>query len=172
MSDGPVSFVQQLCAGCGMCCDGVMFHSVLLQEAEVPSAWKSLGIRLKEKKGQPFIPQPCQAHDGTACTIYENRPQRCRLFQCRQLKQVEAGELSVKQAQETIARTRHLADVVLDLLAQAGSTNEQRSLRTRYEHILSQPEEAVTEPADREIRTALIEKMERLEAMLSADFRV
>ena len=80
------SAAARLCSQCGMCCNGVMFHRVRLQPADSPKELAALGLKLKRKRGQHYLLQPCPAFQGTHCSIYASRPERCRLFECRQLQ--------------------------------------------------------------------------------------
>src|SRR5882757_2729915 len=91
-----------LCAQCGMCCNGVLFHTVRILPADSPGALSALGLKLKRKKGERLLLQPCPAHRDTCCSIYESRPQRCRLFECRQLQRLAAGEITEAMATEKI----------------------------------------------------------------------
>lgn len=163
---------SRLCAACGMCCNGVMFYSVNLQPEDSERDLKTLGLRLKVRKKQAFLPQPCPAHRDSACSIYEHRPQRCRLFNCRQLLRIDSGQITEAEAFATIRRARELSDAVRSLLLRAGSTNLKRSLRTRYESALSQPLHPTEEPEAAEIRAELVDRMEELESLLASDFRV
>src|ERR1700761_8357592 len=100
------SAASRLCAACGMCCNGTMFHTVLLQPSDSARALAALGLKLKRRKnGKNYLLQPCPAFRGSHCSIYAARPERCRLFECRQLRQVAAGEISEATALETIRDT-------------------------------------------------------------------
>ena len=39
-----------LCAACGLCCNGVMFHTVKLQPNDSAPALAALGLKLKRKQ--------------------------------------------------------------------------------------------------------------------------
>ena len=93
---------SRLCTECGLCCNGVMFHTVKLQPADSAKELAALGLKLKRKKGNHYILQPCPAFCGSHCSIYESRPERCRLFECRQLKSVAAGEITEDAALDRI----------------------------------------------------------------------
>ena len=160
---------MSLCQACGLCCNGVMFHTVRLQPADSAKALAALGLKLKRKKGRDYILQPCPAFRENQCSIYAARPERCRLFECRQLQRVTAGEITEATALEKIRgiqqRVAHL-DV---LLAQAGTTNAKRPLAKRCEKILAEP------PADHAASTLhddIGHAMRELDAMLDRDFRL
>jgi hypothetical protein len=149
-----------------------MFYSVNLQPEDSERDLKTLGLRLKTRKKQTFLPQPCPAHRDSTCSIYEHRPQRCRLFNCKQLLRAEAGQIAEAEAMATIHQAKALANSVLNLLLQSGSTNLRRSLRTRYELALAQPLDPETDAYAAGIRFRLIQDMEKLETLLASDFRV
>ena len=50
-----------------------------------------------------FFGLPCPAHDGSACTAYEERPQVCRDYECDVLRSVRLGEQSADVAMRLIA---------------------------------------------------------------------
>ena len=114
-----------------MCCDGTLFHSVVLQPNDSPTTLSSLGLILKRKKGSLSFRQPCPAHQNNQCGIYENRPHRCRLFHCQQLLQVSSGILSQTKALETIRSTREKIKQVDQLIAKITETNPSHGLSQR-----------------------------------------
>jgi cell division initiation protein len=52
------------------------------------------GLKLKRKNRQDYILQPCPAYRDAQCSIYLQRPERCRLFECQQLKRVASGAIT------------------------------------------------------------------------------
>ena len=158
----------RLCAVCGLCCNGVMFHSVELQATDRPKELLSLGMKLKKKRRRNFFRQPCPAHKDSRCSIYEQRPQRCRLFECRQLLLVRSGEITETSALETILEEKKRIAGVENLLDLAGATNRRRSLKRRHQKVLDEPPDgADVEP----LRERLTEAMRQLEEVLERDFR-
>src|SRR5678815_2091081 len=96
------SAASRLCSACGLCCNGVMFHTVKLQPADSAKELAALGLKLKHKKSGSYIQQPFPQYQYAECAIYTVRPQRCRLFECRQLKRVAAGEITEAMALEKV----------------------------------------------------------------------
>ena len=41
----------RLCAACGLCCNGVVFHTVRLQPGDSAKSVAALGLKLKRKQG-------------------------------------------------------------------------------------------------------------------------
>ena len=156
---------SSLCAGCGMCCDGTLFHSVILQPTDSPRTLSSLGLTLKRKPGLTTFRQPCSAHQNNQCTIYENRPQRCRLFNCQQLLRVASGEITQSVAQETIASTRKKINQVVERIERLTETNPNQGLTQRFSVAL-----ANTAPSAE--RTELETAMSELQIILEKEFRV
>ena len=162
----------RLCAACGMCCDGVLFHSVNLQKGDSTRQIASLGMKLRRKKGVEFFLQPCSMHSetggGCSCAIYEQRPSRCRLFNCQQLLAVASGAVpeaaALGKIQEARTRVAHLNEMI----GQFGESNLNRSLSHRVAHALTLKKG--------EERTALHDRLEEamieLEAFLDKEFRV
>lgn len=158
------AIATRLCAACGMCCDGVLFHSVVLQPGDSARALSALGLKIKRRQGAQYFHQPCAAHADARCAIYEHRPARCRLFSCRQLQRVAAGEVSESTARETIREARVRVARVNRLADRITATNPRRALAQRCANALTGAPE---EPAN-ELRAAQRE----LEDLLDRDFRV
>ena len=163
---------MNLCSECGLCCNGVMFHTVRLQPADSAKALAALGLKLKRKKGAHYILQPCPAWQDSQCSIYAARPERCRLFECRQLQRVAAGETTEAAALEKIRDVQLQVARVNELLARTGSTNPKRPLSKRCEKILAEPLDASSDPAALALRDNLNRAMHELNAVLDADFRI
>lgn len=163
---------ERLCGACGMCCDGVLFHSVELQAGENPRQLSALGLKLRRKKGIEFFLQPCSAHreenGACSCTIYAQRPARCRLFNCRQILAVEAGCGSEADALEKIRNARVQVARVNGLIARLGKSNPARSLAHRVTNALT-----LAEGVERtELHDELDAAMRGLEDFLAKEFRV
>jgi hypothetical protein len=124
-----------------------------------------LGLTLKRKLGVTTFRQPCSAHQNNQCTIYENRPQRCRLFNCQQLLRVASGEISQSAAQETIASTREKRNQVIEKIERLTETNPNQGLTQRFSVVI-----ANTAPSPE--RTELEAGMSELQAILEKEFRV
>ncbi len=148
-----------------MCCDGTLFHSVILQPADNPRALAAHGLRIKRKKTETFFHQPCPALGEGACTIYSDRPTRCRAFDCRQLLRVAAGEITEPQALATIQAARTQVTRVATLIDQITETNPLRSLAHRAANALTTDSPT---PAHHTLRAA----HEDLESYLDDHFRV
>lgn len=160
-----------LCASCGMCCDGVLFHSVELQPGDHPRQLASLGLKLRRKKGVEFFLQPCAAHrdenGSCSCSIYAERPKRCRLFNCRQILAVESGAITEAEASEKIREARSRVARVKELMGHVGETNPNRSLAHRVANALTLPEGEGRTPLHEELDSA----MRELEHFLEKEFR-
>ena len=172
MSSEFLSAATRLCAACGLCCNGVMFHSVELQSLDRAKELLSLGMKLKKKRKQVFILQPCPAHKDSCCAIYDQRPQRCRIFECRQIQLVRSGGKTEQSALEKILDVKARIAGLEDLLDLAGAPNRRRSLNRRYQKVLDDvPDELVGHDV-LGLRVRLAASMQQLEEVLENDFRV
>ena len=161
----------RLCAQCGLCCNGVMFHTVQLQLGDSAKELAAQGLKLKRKQGRHFILQPCPAFRNSQCSIYAAQPERCRLFECQQLKRIAVGEITEALALEKIHEARRRVEQLNELLQRAGRTNLNRPLSKRCEKAMAEPldpaaQEAVT------LRSQLTQAMQELNALLNDDFRI
>src|SRR5690606_4607835 len=114
-----------------------MFHIVQLQAADSPKALSALGLKLKRRNRHHELHQPCPAHCGSACRIYTARPTRCRVFECRQVRAVDAGEITEADARATSQKTLTQTALVTRLLEEAGQSDPRRPLSKRYEKIMT-----------------------------------
>ena len=163
---------SRICQSCGLCCNGVMFHSVRLQEADVPQALVALGLRVRRKKGYQIIQQPCPAHKNSCCSIYLDRPQRCRLFECQQLRRLAQGEIQeidalakIRDVQERVAR-------IEVLLLDAGTTDPRRPLSRRFEKIMAEPLHSYSDEKTFALHADLTREMKELDSLLDEEFRI
>ena len=163
------SAASRLCPECGLCCNGVMFHTVRLQPGDSPKELAALGLKLKRKKGANYILQPCPAFRGSHCSIYAARPERCRLFECRQLKRVAAGEITEAMALAKIREVQRRVDEVSGLLETAGGTNAKRPLSKRCEKALAEP---ASDDETAKLQKRLTLAMQELDAVLDREFRL
>ena len=166
------SAAARLCAQCGLCCNGVMFHTVQLQPGDSAKELAALGLKLKRKQGRHFILQPCPAFQNSQCSIYAARPERCGRFECQQLKRVAAGEITEALALQKIHNAQRLVEQINELLQQAGKTNFKHPLSKRCEKVLAEPIELASNQEAVALRRQLTRAMQELNALLNDDFRI
>ena len=166
------STAARLCAACGLCCNGVMFHHVRMQPGDAPKELAALGLKLKRKKGENYLLQPCPQYQCSQCAIYAVRPVRCRLFECRQLKRVAAGEITEAMAQDKIRDAKQRVALVESLLARSGRTDGKRPLSKRCEKIMAEPLDPSSDRETVALRHQLTHAMQELETVLNEAFRL
>jgi Fe-S-cluster containining protein len=154
-----------------MCCDGTIFHHVRLQAGDSAKALAALGLKLKRKRKHDHILQPCPAHRDGQCSIYSDRPERCRLFECKQLQGVSAGEITEAEAEVKIREALERVRRLLALFRLAGETNSKGPLTIRYQKILAMPLDPAAGEAAAALRAQLIREMEEFEALVETEFR-
>lgn len=161
---------SRLCAACGMCCNGVLFHSMRLQPSDSERKLESLGLKVKRRKGERHILQPCPAHNGICCTIYAHRPERCRLFECRQLKDLAAGRITEADALAKIQDAQRRVGQVRELFQRAGDAREHKAFAVRFAAIFTEPLDPSQEAVI--VRDTLAGAMRELESLLQNNFRI
>ena len=170
MSPPTQSAASRLCSACGICCNGVMFHRVQVHSSDLPRELRALGLKLKHKHQEQFILQPCPAYVRAQCGIYRQRPERCQLFECRQLKQVAAGEISESTALQKIREVVQRVDHLDGLIHKAGKTDPKKPLTKRYEKVTAEPVDITFDKAI-ELRNQLALAMQELQEVIEKDFR-
>ena len=163
---------SRLCSECGLCCNGVMFHTVRMQPGDSPKALASLGLKLKRKRGANYILQPCPAFCGSHCAIYESRPERCRIFECQQLKRVAAGVITEPIARENIRQVKLKIAELDELLKNAGAGATKRPLAKRFEKATAEPLDESSDTAALQLRSRLTTAMRELDVILDREFRI
>lgn len=166
----PKDAVSQLCPACGMCCNGVLFGDVELQRGDNAKRLATLGMDLFRKGRKQCFNQPCACFDGKWCRIYDDRPSRCRAFECRLVQRVDAGRLSVAEALKSIKAARREVEAVRKLVRELGQTDERMPLNRRYAAVLAEP---IDMGGDRRVvkrRSRLLEAVGTLVGLLERDF--
>ena len=135
-----MSAIDQLCPNCGLCCDSTLFADVELRAGDDRQFLQKAGIKFcKKGKTKVAFAQPCACFDGKFCKIYEDRPKRCRLFECGLLKKVESGKMTPAAALKKIHNAKLRAGDVRTLLRALGQTDEQMPLTQRYTEVMVAP---------------------------------
>lgn len=163
----PADAAAALCLDCGLCCNGVLFDQVRLVAGDNAKALSAKGLKLKQRR---FFNQPCTALCGSQCTIYGDRPTRCRKFECRQYQLVAAGEIPAESAAGRIGEVRCQVAGIEILLVAAGATNRRKPLAQRYATVMA----AAPGPPEGNggDNAALTNAMNLLQSTLREHFRV
>jgi len=169
-SKNPGNAVSQLCPACGLCCNGVLFGDVELQRSDNAKRLASLGLDLFRKNRKQCFNQPCSCFDGKWCRIYEDRPSRCRAFECRLVQRVDAGGITVSQALKSIRAARRQVETVSDLVCEFGQTDESIPLNRRYAAVLAEPVDMGGDPRVVMRRSRLLQVVGKLAGLLERDF--
>lgn len=96
---------RALCEDCGLCCDGTLFESVEVEAADERALGRRRLTIVATAQGSK-LPLPCACLAGALCTIYEERPGRCRSFECELLTDVNRGVMTVARARAIIDDVR------------------------------------------------------------------
>ncbi|MBU6410728.1 MAG: YkgJ family cysteine cluster protein [Verrucomicrobia bacterium] len=117
--------VETICMQCGLCCNGALFADVRRENGD-KSPLFSAG---------PRVAQPCPAFlaDSGACAIYDDRPSRCRKFECKQLRAVQNGAKTAEAALRTVREAQRLTGVVENGLSRLGFADAHLPLSRRFE---------------------------------------
>ncbi len=164
------SLAERLCRTCGLCCNGVLFHLVRLQTGDLLSELASLGLKIRRKKGSDQFSQPCPALESCQCTIYSQRPTRCRRFECQQLQGAVEGKITEEAALMQIQGVQQKVRQIESLMETLGKSDPKRPLTKRYEKIIAESVELIGE--ERIPRMELEREMQELQQILDRDFRV
>lgn len=163
--------MEQLCPSCGLCCDSTLFADVELRAGDDARELARLGLSLEKKgRSKTAFAQPCACFDGKLCAIYDDRPKRCRMFECGLLKKIGADELSACVALEKISKAKSLVKKVRGLLRQLGQNDERLALTKRYAQAMSAPVDLSASENSSELRGELMMAVNDLMQQLQRDF--
>lgn len=162
---------SRLCPACTLCCNGVLFADVRLQPGDPARHLAALGIKLRKHGASHRFAQPCTCLEGKLCRIYEDRPARCRSFECRLLKKVQAGEISEAAALRIIRRARRAAEKAGRILSALGDEDESSPLTRRYARVMRQPVDLAAGEEQADLRGGLMSSMAELAGLLEREFR-
>ncbi len=164
------SLAERLCRTCGLCCNGVLFHLVRLQTGDLLSEFAGLGLKIRRKKGSDQFSQPCPALENCQCTIYSQRPTRCRRFECQQLQRAVQGKITEAEALLQIQGVQQRVRQIETLMETLGKSDPKRPLMKRYEKVMAESVALIGE--ERIPRIELEREMEELQWILDREFRV
>ena len=166
----PNSCVSTLCPTCALCCNGVLFADVRLQARDDALRLASLGMTLRRKGSVVRFAQPCSCLSGTRCTIYDERPERCRTFECQLLKRALTGEVTERTALASIRKARAASENVRRILCELGDNDESVPLSRRYQRMMRQPIDLSADERLIDLRGELMMAVSELAAILEQDF--
>lgn len=117
--------MSTLCLSCGLCCDGTIFDVVPLTARERVTVTR-LGLPVLERASGPALPQPCEALDGLACTVYASRPTPCRQFHCALFDAVRCDEVDLGEALGVVNDAKSLLGDLARAIGDAQGTERWR----------------------------------------------
>jgi Fe-S-cluster containining protein len=143
-----------------------LFAEVELRNQRESFNLESFGLQIEEGDDGELLMQPCGALKGNRCTIYRHRPNCCRTFECRLLRDVNEGKRNLSEAHEIIRGTRQMiAHIARSLPLKNGQPP--LPLKERYFAALENLNERDTEKC-----TRLKDAMTSLEQHIETNFLV
>jgi uncharacterized protein len=160
-----------LCLACGLCCNGVLFKDVELQAGDDPAHLKALGQPVETPRGKARFAQPCAALcPDNRCRIYDERPARCRQFECALFQAVAAGKVELPAALRVIRSAHRSAAKVRELLASLGDCDEGLALSLRFQRTKRRLERDLTDDETAERYADLTLAVHELNLHLGREF--
>lgn len=95
-----MSPVGTLCTSCGICCDGTLFVASRLQPGE----------RMPGAVSRGWFSLPCDQLKDRCCSIYEQRPQACRNFECKLVGALRSGAVTLDEGLAIVAEAHRRLD--------------------------------------------------------------
>ncbi|QRN95359.1 YkgJ family cysteine cluster protein [Archangium violaceum] len=104
--------LSELCRRCGLCCDGNLFSHVPLQGSEVEAARRTGLDVVALADGSPAVRQGCTALKDRRCSVYAERPEGCRRYDCRLFNELAGKRVSFEEALAVVAQAHALLSAV------------------------------------------------------------
>jgi uncharacterized protein len=104
--------LSELCRRCGLCCDGNLFSHVPLQGSEAEAARRNGLDVVALADGSPAIRQGCTALKGRGCSIYAERPEGCRRYNCRLFNELAGKRVPFEEALAVVEQAHALLSAV------------------------------------------------------------
>ncbi len=164
---------ENICLGCGLCSDGTLYSWIRTFPEDDLSPLVRLGAQVvpnPEREGMVFL-LPCPAFGEGCCTIYEERPSRCRSYSCALLKQVDAGEVSTSEALGVIQSALGLRDQVVPELKALVETRPPEPFSDLCERVDARWDAMEDPMAERRKHAGLLFRVNALRNLLSRRFR-
>jgi hypothetical protein len=160
-----------LCTRCALCCDGSLFADVELAGPAESAGLEVMGLEIEENDaGGGLLVQPCGALQGKWCGIYAHRPECCRTFECRLLKDVRRGAVGEEQAGQHIVEALKRVGRVRELAAELGQRDGRLPLKELCAEALALSDEAGPNPALNRKRAELETEMSAVEGLIRRKF--
>lgn len=115
--------ISALCQSCGLCCDGTMYSRAQI-EPEMSAARRR---RLNVLPDQEWLTIPCEHLEKTRCGVYEDRPAKCRTYECKQVRDHRFDGGPLQGRLDVVLAIKELSQRL-----RAGASTEQT--RSRWTH--------------------------------------
>lgn len=117
-----------LCTECGLCCNGALFDYAELARDQVALAGE-LKLSVLSDSGKFGYAFPCPQLDGAVCKVYDKRPEVCRTFRCKTLREFEAGNITFDESIGRISAAKNALGETHKHLPQGATLTEARRWR-------------------------------------------
>jgi len=172
---------SKLCLNCGLCCNGVLFKDVRLQAGDDAERLRACGLKVSSptpgakrgslNKPEPRFPQPCAALGADLrCSIYTERPTRCREFECLLFKDVLQGALQLERALKVVRDAQRRVKKVLGLMAPLEEKPRNDALSVRFRKVQRHMERASLTEDEADLYGQLTLAVHDLNVLLSSAF--
>lgn len=137
--------MADLCASCGLCCDGSLFGYVTVSLSEMEAlVARDVAVGSRPDGDGYRLSQRCPALEGTLCRAYEVRPSGCRAYECQLYAAHRDREVSTEEALRTVEEAKALLQQLSEALP---SSPLSRNPVQRVRRSLAGEEPALTEQA-------------------------
>jgi len=105
---------QEICVGCGFCCDGTLFVHALLDPGERGDLPEMIEQSAYSQGDKDYFRLPCRYFSGKCSIYYSRRAHICGAYRCQLLKDFIKKSVSLEKALEVIERARETRRELLE----------------------------------------------------------
>jgi Fe-S-cluster containining protein len=157
--------MSDLCLDCGICCTTLFFTTVRLYDEDMGNLPSQITPERRSDKLSVF-PLPCVAHKDYKCTVYTQRPQTCRSYECNLLIDQKAGRIEIGLARQIVAETKRRYEAVERYLAPLGQTTTYLPHR-----VLDLAHKAESDPASNQLPDQFVKDAHELAELMRWYFK-
>jgi Fe-S-cluster containining protein len=148
----------ELCLSCGFCCKGILLFNRVTLETDETELVSQLGLTPYQKKGDhDVLGLPCPYFNDGKCSVYAQRPRKCKDYQCKLLKGYLQGTISFGESIEFVRKAISLMEAIYQYM---GGVDPSKSIWKQIRNFL-----------ELQARSEISEESRRITALLLLDVK-
>ena len=115
---------QEICVGCGFCCDGTLFGHAVLKPGERGLLPEKIEESAYSEGEKDYFRLPC-GYFSEKCTIYDReRADVCGSYRCQLLRDFAGNKITLEEAMDVIKEARSMRGDLLEQFRRFSGNND------------------------------------------------